>query len=71
MGPSKRGVADQAPPHCKERQLMGKSPRRPGNLEIPDGFRQIEVDMPVPGARRRASPHVFICLANTECQALI
>ena len=64
MGPSKRGVADQAPPRCKERQLLEKSPQRLGNLEIPDGFRQIEVDMPVPGARRRASPHVFICLAN-------
>ena len=50
---------------------MGKSPQGLGNLEILDGFRQNEADVPVPGARRRASPHVFTCLANTECQAPI
>ena len=49
---------------------MGKSPQGPGNLEILDGFGQIEADVPVPGPRRGASPLVFICLANTESQAL-
>ena len=69
-GPKQKGVADQAPPRYSERQLMGKSPQGPGNLEILDGFGQIEADVPVPGPRRGASPLVFICLANTESQAL-